>query len=250
MIRVAIVDDEPMARRIVRRHLRDEADVEIVGECGNGDDAVALINQTSPDLVFLDVQMPGMSGFDVLTAIPPDRVPAVVFVTAYEQHALKAFERHALDYLLKPFDRKRLLDALAHVRSQLARRAPGGTVGELTELLAEFRSKKRSLTRLSVRTDDRVVIVPLQTVTLFESHGNYVRIHAGGRTHLYRETLEHLESRLDPDAFVRIHRSYIVPLGEIRELQRWFHRGFLVVLRDGRKLKVGRSHADRLRSLL
>ena len=250
-LRVLVVDDEPLARERVRTLLASETDVEVVGECADGAEAVAAIERLAPDLVLLDVQMPGVDGFDVLDAIPGDRLPAVIFVTAYDRYALKAFEVHALDYLLKPFDRERFGLALDRARRELARNEVGGAAGHrLLALLEGIRVERRYPARLVVREAGRVFFLSVAEIDWIEAVGNYARIHVGKRSHLLRETMKSLERRLDPDRFVRLHRSSIANVDRIRRLESNRRGDVAVVLADGTQLASSRGYTERLRRLI
>jgi two-component system LytT family response regulator len=245
-LRVLLVDDEPPARRRLRALLRDEPGVEIVGECEDGEQAVDAVRRLTPDLLLLDVQMPGLDGFEVIEALGPARRPAVIFVTAYDEYALRAFEVHALDYLLKPFDRARLRDALAHARASIA---PGALGQRLEALLRDVTTSRRAR-RLIVRSRGRVQFVPVEAIDWIESAGHYVTLHCGRETHLIRDTMTALEGRLDPDRFLRVHRSTFVNVDRIRELQPSFHGEFVVMLRDGTRLQCSRTYARRIGRIL
>jgi two-component system, LytTR family, response regulator len=250
-IRTLIADDEPLARERLRALLGRHSDVEIIGECANGADAIDAITELHPDLVLLDVEMPRVDGFAVLEALDPDALPAVVFVSAHDQYAVRAFESHALDYILKPFDEARVDRALHRVRGQLAR-APGAARHidpRLLSLLEELRDRRRS-DRLVVKTGGRVVFLRTEDVDWVEASGNYVRLHVGGEAHLLRESMKNMERRLDPSTFVRIHRSAIVNVDRIRELEPWFHGEYIVILRDGTRLTSSRVFSDRLNALI
>ena len=298
--RVVIVDDEPLARDCIRLALRGASDVTIVAECGDGDSAVQAIRTTSPDLVFLDVQMPGMDAFGVIDRIGADAMPPVVFVTAFDAHAIRAFEVHALDYVLKPFDDQRLLAALDHARGvvreryqgELGRRlaevlqswngapppapspaarpgerphpAPPGALGRLrieptavahlagdlaNEHDAEPLERRPAgsyVERFTVREDGRVRFVPAADVDWFEADGNYMLLHVGEVRHRVRASLRDVIDDLDPRRFVRIHRSAIVNVDRIRELQPWFGGDYVAILRTGAKLKVSRRRVAQL----
>jgi two-component system, LytTR family, response regulator len=250
-IRTLICDDEPLARERLRTLLARHADVEIVCECSNGAEAISAIAELRPDLVLLDVEMPRVDGFAVLEALDPDALPAVVFVSAHDQYAVRAFESHALDYILKPFDEARVDRALRRVRGQLAR-APGGARQidpGLLSLLEELRDRRRA-DRLVVRTGGRVVFLRTEDIDWIEASGNYVRLHVGTDAHLLRESMKNMERRLDPSTFVRIHRSAIVNVDRIRELEPWFHGEYIVILRDGTRLTSSRVFSDRLNALI
>jgi len=221
-LRAAIIDDEPLARERIRFLLKDEPGVVILGEFGSGPEALPAIEKEPPDLLFLDVQMPEMDGFQMLKALRLEPLPAVIFTTAYDRHALKAFEHHALDYLLKPVQPDRFRSALAHARKQLEDRATGRTAKGLLELLGQRGSATPSLTRISIRNDDRTVFVRTADIDFIESAGNYVAVHAGKESHILRETMASLESQLDPEKFLRVSRSAIVNLDRVRELQPMF----------------------------
>ena len=249
-LRALIVDDEPLAREGVRLHLELEPEIEIVGEAGSGEEAVALIQELAPDLVFMDVQMPGMDGFGVIETVGIERMPVTIFVTAYDQFALKAFDAHALDYLLKPFDAERFRSAVARARKQLQARRVGDVEGQLAELLTELRGKREYLERIVVRSGNRILILRVDDVDWLEAASNYVRIHAGGRQYLLRETMSNLEARLDPAHFVRIHRSTMVRLDRIRELEPLFQGDYVLILEDGTRLTSSRGYRDRLQGML
>jgi two-component system LytT family response regulator len=246
-IRAAIVDDEPLARERLRTLLRAEGDVSVVAECAEGRAAVRAIETHRPDVVFLDVQMPEMDGFAVLQALSPRRVPNVVFVTAYDKYALQAFDVHAVDYLLKPFDRDRFRRALARVRAAVEAGEP--PTPRLLALLERLRREGR-LDRLVVKSRGRIVFLRADEIDWIEAAGNYVRVHAGKEAHLMRETLGTLEERLDHGRFVRIHRSTIVNLDSVKELVPSFHGDYVVRLRDGTELVLSRSFRGRVPHLL
>jgi len=247
-----IVDDEPLARERIRALLAGDSEVEILGECASGEEAVRAIRAGRPDLLFLDVQMPGMDGFETLAAAAaaePGRVPAVVFVTAYDRHAVRAFEVHAQDYLLKPFDRARFTAALERAKAAIASAHGGGVTERLAELLDGRERARRTLRRLVIHSAGRILFLGVSEIDWIEAAGNYARIHAGAESHLYRETMRELESKLDGEEFLRIHRSTIVRVDRIRELRPWFHGAFVVVLRDGTELQSSRGFSGRLRAL-
>ena len=250
-IRTLIADDEPLARERLRALLARHPDVEIIGECANGADTIAAISDLRPDLVLLDVEMPRVDGFGVLEALDPEALPAVVFVSAHDQYALRAFEAHALDYVLKPFDEARVDRALRRVRGQLARSAATAPHVDprLASLLDELRQQRRS-DRLVVRTGGRVVFLRTEDIDWVEASGNYVRLHVGSESHLLRDSMKNMERRLDPTTFIRIHRSAIVNVDRIRELEPWFHGEYIVILRDGTRLTASRVFSDRLSALI
>ena len=240
--RVLIADDEPLARERLRTLLGAEDWVEVIGECQNGTEAVDSIAKLQPDLVFLDVQMPGATGFDVIDAVGPDRMPLVVFVTAFDKYALRAFDVHALDYLLKPFDRERFGQALGRARQQLERR--------LLELVQDLKGPSQRLERFVIKAGGRVFFVRSDEIDWIEAAGNYVKLHVGADAHLFRETMNALEAQLNPDTFYRIHRSHIVNIERIKELQPWFNGEYVVILRNGTRLPLSRGYRDKLQEQL
>lgn len=247
-MRVLIVDDEPLARRGIVLRLGAFADVQIVGECANGPAAVRSILALAPDVVFLDVQMPGMDGFAVLRALPAEAMPAVIFLTAYEQHALRAFEVHALDYVLKPIDDARFAAAVARARKLLDATAKASTAERVLQMLA--RGREANATRFTVQTGARIQVVLAEDVDWIGASGDYVALHVNGRSHLVRETMSSLERRLDPTEFLRIHRSRFVRARRILELRAIDNREFLVRLTDGSEHRSSRTYADRLEQWL
>ena len=246
-VRALIVDDEPLARRRLRLLLQDEPDVAIVGECEDGPSAVAMVREAAPDLLFLDVQMPGMDGFDVIAELEPSACPAIVFVTAYDRYAIKAFDAHAIDYLLKPFTRARLRRALDRVASQL--RDDGALARRVAALVASLQAS-RTLTRFVVKDGGRVYFVRADAVDWIEAVGHYVCLHAGGGSHVIRETLTHLEARLDGERFVRVHRSAIVNLDRVKELRPTFHGEYEITLVSGTTITSSRGFAPKLHQRL
>ncbi|MBI1177482.1 response regulator [bacterium] len=252
-LRVLIVDDEPLARGKMKSLLAKEADIEVVGEAGDGRTALDRIAETSPDLVFLDVQMPELDGFGVLAELPADARPAVVFVTAHDQFALKAFEVHALDYLLKPFDRERLQKALDRARQLLA--APNEQTHLQDQISALLAGMKRPAPatapdRIAVKSSGRILFVNTADIDWVEAADNYVKLHVGKVEHLMRETMSSIEQRLSGAGFVRISRSVIVHPRTVRELQPLFHGDQAVILKDGTRLTMSRTHRDALDKLV
>jgi two-component system LytT family response regulator len=250
-IRTVIVDDEELARDRIHTLLELQADVEIVGVCTDGPSAVEMIDRTQPDLVFLDVQMPGMDGFEVVDNLERTKMPAVVFVTAHDAHALRAFEIHALDFLLKPFDQTRFEKALERARGQLSQ-TKGTTVldSRLVTLLEELHEERKYSERLIVKSSGRVFFVRTEEIDWVEASGNYVKIHTKSDAHLLRESMKNMEAKLDPKTFVRIHRSAIVNIDHIKELEPWFHGEYIVIMRDGTRLTASRVFSDRLSALI
>jgi two-component system, LytTR family, response regulator len=249
-IRTLIVDDEPLARLRVRELLAKEADVEIVGEAQDGPTAVSLVRELTPDLLFLDVQMPELDGFGVLEQIGPRSVPALVFVTAYDRFALRAFEAHALDYLLKPYDDQRFAGALQRVRERLRYRDAGELERRVRDLLSDVRGGASHLERLAVQSGSRSVLVPVDTIDWIEAEGKYVRLHVGERSYLLRDSMRRLESALDPARFLRIRRSIIVNVERIREIEAFFGGRYILFLRNGTQLESGRAYRSVIQRLL
>jgi two-component system LytT family response regulator len=249
-IRALIVDDESFARKGLRTLLRDDEDITIVGEAPNGRRAVTAIRELRPSLVFLDVQMPELDGFGVIDEVGVDAMPATIFVTAYDQYALAAFEVHAVGYLLKPFDRDRFARTLQHAKRRLAQPAEQGLGPEALKMLDALRSQRRYTDRLLVNTDGRIIIVKTADLRWIEAADNYVRLHVGtGSGYLLHESLRALEERLDPAHFVRVHRSAIVNVDWIKEIQPWYAGALVVILQGGERLTVSRSFRDRVLAL-
>jgi two-component system, LytTR family, response regulator len=249
-ISVLIVDDEPLARKGIRNHLSQERDVEIVGECSNGVEAVNAIEVLNPDLVFLDIQMPELGGFEVIEAVGAARMPTVIFVTAYDNYTLQAFEVHALDYLLKPFETERFQMTLERAKAHLKTKHASQLNYGLLSLLEAMRVGRKGLDRLVVRTSGRIYFVETDEIDWIEAADNYVKLHVGGKSHLLHETLSSLEQKLDPARFARIHRSKIINTVKIRELQPLFHGEYLLVLNTGERLTSGRSYRDKVHKML
>lgn len=249
-IRALIVDDEPLARERIRTLLDNDSGIEITGECADALDAISEIEKERPDLLFLDVQMPELDGFQLLEAISDAPLPAVIFVTAYDKYALRAFEVHALDYLLKPFDRERFQRAVERARNHLVREKTGALDQRLLALLEDIRGEPKHLERLVIKAAGRVFFLKTEEIDWIEAASNYVRLHVGRDAHLMRETMSALETKLDPKKFLRIHRSAIVNIERIKELHPLFRGEYEVVLRDGRRLTLGRAYRDKLQELL
>jgi two-component system LytT family response regulator len=251
-VRTLVVDDEPLAREKIRGFVESDPEIEIVGECSNGAEAVEAVRRLAPDLVLLDVQMPEQGGFEVLEALNGTRPPAVIFVTAYDQYAVRAFEVNALDYLLKPFDRERFEAAMARAKEHLrgAKAAAPGIDRKILDLLEELRAEKRYVERLVVKDGGRVFFLETEEIDWVEAEGNYINVHTSKKSHLLRDTISGLEAQLDPRKFVRIHRSAIVNIGRIKELQPWTHGEYHVILRDGTQLTLSRNYRENLRNVL
>ena len=242
-IRALIIDDEPLARTMVRKMLEQHRDVEILGECEGGMQAIEQIQLHQPNLVFLDVQMPEVDGFGVIRALEPEHLPQVIFVTAYDRYALKAFEVHAVDYLLKPFDEERFGAALERARTKINSERNGELSQRLLALVAEREPRREYLDRVIIKSGGRVFFLKTDEIDWIEAQGNFVALHTAKHKHLFRATLAGLEAQLDPKKFRRIHRSTIVNVDSISELQPWFRGDYRVVLRNGAELKL--SHRFR-----
>lgn len=267
--RVLIVDDEPLARRRLREMMAEDPEVEVVAECGNGKDAVAAIHREEPDVVLLDIRMPELDGFGVVRTVGTDRMPAVIFVTASDAHAVRAFDVHAVDYVLKPVDQDRLFEAIRVAKDRVASARSGeATTGEeqdmrarLAALVAEVSAAvaggrgtsapaQPAAGRIAIKGDGRVIFVRTANVDWVEAMDNYVRLHVGRDAHVMRETMAHLEERLPPPTFLRIHRSTLVNVERIREIQPWFAGDYVLILADGTKLTTGRRYRATVKALL
>ena len=247
-MRAIVVDDEPLARDGVRLRLGRFRDIEVVAECEDGSSAIEKIVELSPDLVFLDVQMPDMDGFDVLRALPRDNLPEVIFLTAYEQHAVRAFEVYALDYLLKPIDDDRFASAIERAREVFHSDRKLQMTERLLRLLEH--EPRNHVTRFPVRIGTRIQIVRTQDIDWIAAAEDYVELHSKGKSYLLRETMNSMEQKLDPRQFLRIHRSRIVRLELIHEAQSIDNREYMVRLTDGTKHRSGRTYADRVEKWL
>lgn len=260
-IRVILVDDEPLALRGLRHRLADFPEIEIVGECANGREAVKEIKAKNPDLVFLDIQMPGLDGFGVVRAMIGAPAPLFIFVTAYDKFAIDAFEANALDYIVKPVEEERLKDAIHRAREALRSKAAVNRESQLVELLASlsdderdrikelindpaWADKQRYAERLSFKDGSKVVVLTADEIEWIDAAGDYMCIHAGGKTHIIRETMKALQQRLDPLRFQRIHRSAIVNVGKVKELHPHSNGEYFIVLEGGQELKLSRSYKD------
>ncbi len=249
-IRVVIIDDEPLGRTVIREMLRRDQGFAVVGECANGHEAITLITDERPDLIFLDVQMPEIDGFEVLAALDSDQLPLVIFVTAYDQYAVSAFEVHAVDYLLKPFDRERFGKALQRAKTHLQREQPSDVSQRILALLEEQRSKPKFLERLVIKTNGRIFFLKTEEIDWVSAEGNYVNLHVKKDSYLLRETISGLETQLDPQRFARVHRSQIVNLDRIRELRHWSHGEYQIILHNGEELMLSRSYREKLQGML
>ena len=249
-IRTIIVEDEPLARERMLNLLETDDDIEVCAECGDGRSAVEKITALAPDLVFLDIQMPELDGFGVLAELTLPKLPAVVFVTAYDHFALKAFEVHAVDYLLKPFDRERFREALQRAKARIASTQTQPAGENLRALLADLRPDAKALQKIAIKSTGRVTFVKVEDIDWVEAADNYVDIHAGSASHLLRETMTALSARLPAEKFVRINRSCIVNLERVKELQPLFHGEYTILLNDGTKLTLSRNYRGSLSRLM
>jgi two-component system, LytTR family, response regulator len=244
--RVIIADDEPLARARLRLLLSEEPWVEVIAECSDGPSTVTAIEKFRPQLVFLDVQMPGGSGFDVIESVGAGRMPFVIFVTAFDRYALRAFDVHALDYLLKPFDRDRFRDALTRARERIERSSNGDLERRLLAIVNDLKPAPQPMERFVIKSGGRVFFLRAEDIEWIEAAGNYVKLHVGAETHVFRETMNSLEARLNPSVFFRIHRSHIVNIERVRELQPWFNGEYVVFLTSGARLTLSRGYREKL----
>ena len=243
-IDVLIVDDEQPARKKIRSYLKKEKGIESIIEAENGVEAIRIIRKNNPDLVFLDIQIPGMNGFEVIEAVGVEDMPAVVFVTAYDEYAIDAFEVQAVDYLLKPYDQERFRTSLNRALEQIQSGGKESTI--LKKLLSEIHKEKKYLHRIMVKKGPRFFFINAHDVVYISAYEKYINLHTRETTHLIRETMNRMESRLDPENFARIHRSSIVNMNYIKEIQPWSHGDCIVVLKDGTKLNLSRRYRDNL----
>lgn len=248
-IRTLIVDDQLMAREVLRRMLKDEPDIEIVGMPASGPEAIAAIHSLTPDLVLLDVRMPDLDGFGVLAQLDPDQMPVVIFVTANDDFALRAFDVHALDYLVKPCTADRLKTALHRARKQIRRSQTGEVHQRLNALLEDVKTEPKLAERLPVKSDGRIIFLRLSDVDWVEAADNYVKLHVGKETHMLRQTMSALESKLPSERFLRVSRSAMVNIDQIKELHPMFHGEYVVILSTGAKLTLTRGHRQGLKRL-
>jgi two-component system LytT family response regulator len=245
-LRALLVDDEPLARERLRSFLLREPGVEVAGECQNGEEALVALARQRPDVLFLDVQMPGMNGFEVLKRLGANAPAAVIFTTAHDQFAVKAFEVHAVDYLLKPFDRERLRSALGRARARVEAQKPDDVQAKLSAMLEDIRAGAREPERIPVKTAGKVSFVRIPDIDWIGSADNYVELHVGQHSHLIRETMASIAARMPGDQFVRISRTAIVNLSRVKELHPLFHGEYSVLLTSGARLTLSRSYRDQL----
>ena len=249
-IRALIVDDEALARRFIRRMLKGDRDFEIIGECSNGKETVAMIRRENPDIVFLDVQMPEMDGLTVLQSIGIERLPEIIFTTAYEQYAIRAFELHALDYLLKPFDQTRFKDAIKYAKERFRSERQNEGRMQMSALLENIKTKPQYLERLVIKAGGRITFLSTNEINWIEADDKYVHLHTSKARAMVRQTLTAMEDQLDPAKFRRVHRSAIVNVEHIAELQPLFSGEYSILLQDGTKLTLSRNYKDKLFDLL
>lgn len=246
-----VVDDEPIARHAVLRLLREDPDIEPAGECGDGASAVRAIRERSPDLVFLDIQMPAMNGLDVVAAVGAERMPATVFVTAYEQYAVRAFEANAVDYLVKPFGRDRFMETLRRAKARLGAGGRRNEDGPAIQLVLDaLRRREDYLERLPVRVDERVTFVDVDDIVWIKANRNVVEIHLADRVHEVRETMTALAERLDPRRFARVHRSAIINVRRVQSIHPWFNGHHVVTMDTGQKLRMSRYQQEAFMQLV
>jgi len=249
-IRALVADDELLARKFIRRMLKQDAEVEIVAECSNGAEAVAMIRKEKPDLVFLDVQMPEMNGFAVLDAVRLDHLPEIIFTTAYESYAIRAFELHALDYLLKPFDQVRFKAALKYAKERFHSQQDDEKQIQIGTLLESIRAQREYLDRIIIRADGRITFLHTREIDWIEADDKYVHLHTGKSAKMVRQTLTAIESQLDPKKFVRVHRSAMVNVDRVKELQPLFNGEHSLILESGTRLTLSRKYKDKLFEIL
>ena len=249
-IRTIIVDDEPLALRRLRALLTDEADIEIVGEAANGTEAVRAISAERPDLVFLDVQMPGLDGFDVLRATAGIHQPFVVFVTAHDEHAIRAFEVQAVDYVLKPVIETRFREAVRRAVTRLRGESAADIARQMAQFLERVAPTPSRGGRIAIKRDGRVNFVRVDDIDWVEADGDLVRVHAGKEAHVIRETMSQIETKLPPERFMRVHRSIIVNTERVREVQPWFKGDYVLIMQDGTKLRSGRTYRQSVQALI
>lgn len=249
-LRTLIIDDELLSRKKIRAFLQEHPEFQVVGECADGERAVAEIRAHKPDLIFLDVQMPGRNGFEVLEALDDEWVPAIIFVTAFDKYAVRAFEVRALDYLLKPFNKARFAEALNRFHERAPRLSGAERKEELKAVLQEIQRESRESERIVVKSGSRSIFLRKGSIEWVEAQGDYVKLHSGKECHLLRETMNALSDRLDPDRFVRIHRSRIVNLDYIREIRPLWGGDYTVLMRDGTEFTMSRTYRANLQGAL
>ena len=243
-IRTVVVDDEPLARKRLDKLLQEDEEIEVLKFCANGQEAINAIENENPDLLFLDIQMPEINGFEVLQNIEQDKVPLVIFVTAYDEYAIKAFDVHALDYIMKPFKRERFHESLKRAKNTIKRDDKAEISGKIEHLLDYLDDSGGPLSRILVKSSGRYFFLKAADIDWIESSGNYVRIHSGGKNYLIRETMKNMEKKLDSDTFFRIHRSTIINVEKVKELEQWFHGDYQVIMYNDHKLTMSRNYKE------
>ncbi len=249
-IRTLIVDDERLARKRILRMLSDDEEFTVVAECSSAHEALEAMSTKPVDLLYLDVQMPQMDGFTLLENLGREKLPMVVFVTAFDEHAVRAFDYHAIDYLLKPFDEERFSRSKERVKKQIAMQRSGKPDAQIRMLLEELRHQRLGTVRFPVKTPGRVFFVKMEDIDWIEAADNYVTLHVGTDNHLLRETMTSIENKLDPERFLRIHRSAIVNVDRIKELRPFFHGEYMAILKDGTQLTLSRSYREKILAVL
>lgn len=244
-INTIVVDDEPLACKRLVNLLDEDKDIDIVAVCGNGKEAIEQIQEKKPALLFLDIQMPEIDGFEVLRQIEGHSMPVVIFVTAYDEYALRAFEVHALDYIMKPFNKNRFKDAVRRVKEIIAQENQSD-IDQKVDKLLDYVGNERALSRILVKSSDRYFFLKSENIIWIEAAGNYVRVHSPAKNYLIRETMTNMEEKLDSDMFFRIHRSTIVNVDKVQEIEKWFHGDYRVVMENGDKLTMSRNYKQLL----
>lgn len=239
-----------LARRRIRRYLNEDSELEIIGECINGSEAIKAINTLKPDLIFLDVQMPGKDGFGVLESIEPENLPTIIFVTAHDKFALRAFEFNAFDFLLKPFSVERLEKTIERAKEKIKKKEVSPIGERLLALLSELKEESNYLKRITVKEKGKIIFVTTEEIKFIEAQGNYLELNMGKHSHLIRMRLHHLENKLDPQKFVRIHRSTIINIDRVKEMHPLFNGDQTVIMQNGKKLTMSRNYREKLKSIL
>jgi len=246
---VLIVDDESHARERLKKYIKSDQDLSISGECSNGVEAVKIIKKKNPDLVFLDVQMPQMDGLGVIETVGAKQMPVTIFVTAYDRFAIQAFKVNAMDYLLKPVAKDRFEESVNRAKEYFSKNENNEINKRMLDLLQEMRPQKQFVDRIMVKTSDRMYLVKVKDIDWIEADDNYAKLHVGNKYHLLRQTMKSLEDTLDPGIFLRIHRSVIVNMDRIKEIQQWFNNEYTVILKDGTELTMSRGYKDKAKEM-
>jgi len=249
MYNVLIVDDESHARERLKKYIKSDSELKVAGECSNGVEAVESISKQQPDIVFLDVQMPKMDGLGVIETVGAENMPVVIFVTAYDRFAIQAFKVNAMDYVLKPVAKDRFIESINRAKNSIQNRKNGELNRRLLNLLEEMKPQKQYIDRIMVKSSDRMYLIKTEDIDWIEADDNYVKLHVGPKYHLLRQTMKSLEDTLDPDIFLRIHRSVIVNMDRIKEIQQWFNNEYTVILKDGTELTMSRGYKDKAKEM-